>query len=484
MADRPTLHERRLSRVRFSMQDDDAQPAAPLAIDTAPAGERRGIDLPEPTPFHMLARSMEVDPMDAFGQQQATPAPPDNWAESYRGFAQAVSAPATQPDMSPRSTVADEYEAPVVPRPIQDVSPRTVVPEPYASHHHHRPAPIHPPAPAHHHDRDRSGTPTVMVTPMSPPQQHLRNGVASPVRAHAHEPQCMCQSPDPAAKRVSTSSASSGNTSPLKPALRRTRTEDVLAREAAELVSTHTHRPPPPDPARLGAHPCPASTQRDVFVDVDQEHGQPARTGNGTGVLSNLLQLYGRDASGLRHRSVSQSSAGTSVAQSRSPSNESSWSVGGPADTRRHSNDSLGSTLVGDGPEPTSPSKKPGFRRRSSAASDDASIKSTGSAWARLRRGSFVDWNAKKAAEKSDGKGRRRRASITRHVADILLRQDFILKLAKALMTFGAPSHRIESQLSSVASVLDVDAQFVHLPSVVIASFGDHDVRSRLFAHR
>ena len=44
-------------------------------------------------------------------------------------------------------------------------------------------------------------------------------------------------------------------------------------------------------------------------------------------------------------------------------------------------------------------------------------------------------------------------------------------------MTFGAPSHRIESQLNATANVLDVDAQFIHLPSFVIASFGDHDVR-------
>lgn len=40
-------------------------------------------------------------------------------------------------------------------------------------------------------------------------------------------------------------------------------------------------------------------------------------------------------------------------------------------------------------------------------------------------------------------------------------------------MNFGAPSHRIESQLAAVAIALDIDAQFIHLPSLVIASFGD-----------
>ena len=45
-------------------------------------------------------------------------------------------------------------------------------------------------------------------------------------------------------------------------------------------------------------------------------------------------------------------------------------------------------------------------------------------------------------------------------------------------MTFGAPSHRLESQLNATAAALHIDAQFVHLPSIVIASFGDTDVCS------
>ncbi|WRT67610.1 uncharacterized protein IL334_004582 [Kwoniella shivajii] len=76
------------------------------------------------------------------------------------------------------------------------------------------------------------------------------------------------------------------------------------------------------------------------------------------------------------------------------------------------------------------------------------------------------------------GGKKKRRASIQLHVADILTRQQFVLKLAKALMTFGAPSHRIESQLSATALVLEIDAQFIHFPSIVIASFGDMDTRT------
>ena len=55
-------------------------------------------------------------------------------------------------------------------------------------------------------------------------------------------------------------------------------------------------------------------------------------------------------------------------------------------------------------------------------------------------------------------------------------RQEFLLKLARALMTFGAPSHRIESQLIAAGRILEVEAEIIHLPSVIICSFGDQEL--------
>lgn len=43
-------------------------------------------------------------------------------------------------------------------------------------------------------------------------------------------------------------------------------------------------------------------------------------------------------------------------------------------------------------------------------------------------------------------------------------------------MTFGAPSHRIESQLTAAARILEVEAEFIHLPGVIICSFGDQEL--------
>ncbi|KAJ7283982.1 hypothetical protein C8J57DRAFT_1054716 [Mycena rebaudengoi] len=78
-----------------------------------------------------------------------------------------------------------------------------------------------------------------------------------------------------------------------------------------------------------------------------------------------------------------------------------------------------------------------------------------------------------------DYKSRRKhlmRAKIEYNVSSIINRQEFLLRLARALMTFGAPSHRIESQLIAAARILEVQAEFIHLPGVIICSFGDQEL--------
>lgn len=61
---------------------------------------------------------------------------------------------------------------------------------------------------------------------------------------------------------------------------------------------------------------------------------------------------------------------------------------------------------------------------------------------------------------------------------DIDKRRKFILTLAKSLLTFGSPSHRIDTQLSTASKILDAKAAFVHIPDVIIVTFGDEDVAS------
>ncbi|KAG9124776.1 hypothetical protein FRC07_010268 [Ceratobasidium sp. 392] len=70
------------------------------------------------------------------------------------------------------------------------------------------------------------------------------------------------------------------------------------------------------------------------------------------------------------------------------------------------------------------------------------------------------------------GSEKGRKQYITENICPMEQRRSFILVLSKALLQFQAPSHRIENQLSAAARVLDVPAEFLHLPSLVLVSFG------------
>lgn len=67
---------------------------------------------------------------------------------------------------------------------------------------------------------------------------------------------------------------------------------------------------------------------------------------------------------------------------------------------------------------------------------------------------------------------------ITVHIADILQRQKFIMRMCRALMLFGAPTHRLEEYMTMTSRVLEIDGQFMYLPGCMIVSFGDAATRT------
>ncbi|KAJ7715205.1 DUF1212-domain-containing protein [Mycena metata] len=70
-------------------------------------------------------------------------------------------------------------------------------------------------------------------------------------------------------------------------------------------------------------------------------------------------------------------------------------------------------------------------------------------------------------------KRRKAEVYITRHVAQIIQRQEFVLKLTRALMMFGAPAHRLPTQIHATGRVLDIQVNCMYLPDVVLISFDD-----------
>ncbi|KAK0551464.1 pheromone-regulated protein prm10 [Tilletia horrida] len=87
-----------------------------------------------------------------------------------------------------------------------------------------------------------------------------------------------------------------------------------------------------------------------------------------------------------------------------------------------------------------------------------------------------AEWQRK--LKKRQKKRRKEEIFITMHVAAILERQEFLLKLARALMMFGAPTHRIEAQLQHTARVLEINCRTIYLPNLMLLSFGDDTTRT------
>lgn len=63
-------------------------------------------------------------------------------------------------------------------------------------------------------------------------------------------------------------------------------------------------------------------------------------------------------------------------------------------------------------------------------------------------------------------------------IAERLASQDYIIEVCKALMAYGAPTHRLEEFLSMAARKLCIQASFQYLPSCMIMSFDDPDTHT------
>ncbi|KAE9397500.1 DUF1212-domain-containing protein [Gymnopus androsaceus JB14] len=87
----------------------------------------------------------------------------------------------------------------------------------------------------------------------------------------------------------------------------------------------------------------------------------------------------------------------------------------------------------------------------------------------------------KRERDKKDRKKRKKaELFITRHVAQIIQRQEFICKLARSMMMFGGPAHRLTAQIQATARVLDIELSCMYLPDVMLISFEDSSTGTSL----
>ena len=268
---------------------------------------------------------------------------------------------------------------------------------------------------------------------------------------------------------------------PDMPAIKRAQS---MAREEAEahrLVRRHGRHgnhgatTPPTSGTRSGAV---TPTDEQDFVDY---RPHPAQYRGG--ILGSLLKLYSQaeedsrpnSRSGSRHRRrSSDNSAGTTPQHSPpesgavTPTGEGS---GGHWYSRRqhkgHSTSSLaqlvgsstglGSPVVsGLGEQVSSRMREKGHKENRRPVLGKRQSSGTLASLSNIR--------AKHAREE---------IRITKHIAETMFRQRYLLRLCRALMTYGAPTHRLEEYMRMSARVLEIEAQFLYIPGSMIMSFDD-----------
>lgn len=67
---------------------------------------------------------------------------------------------------------------------------------------------------------------------------------------------------------------------------------------------------------------------------------------------------------------------------------------------------------------------------------------------------------------------------LTAVLADILQRQDLLIRLCKSFIRYGAPSHRIELAMEAMCRTFGVSGSFAFLPGLMMISFGDTDTHT------
>jgi uncharacterized membrane protein YjjP (DUF1212 family) len=215
-------------------------------------------------------------------------------------------------------------------------------------------------------------------------------------------------------------------------------TQDWNATDAEDLLKVHTRGAAPVERDQdsysndSDAYAVSNSTQGGIFYQILQTYKNPESTPNDT----------------------STETSGSSLVQRPGSSDRSTprrkWYK---KEAEMGSQDTL-ATLVGASVQLSNPADKgydPALKRSSNHQ--------------RTNSGNIIAkvWKAK---EDQDTK-------IKFHVAGILKRQQYIIRMCRAMMMFGAPTHRLEESLAQSAKVLEINSQFLYIPGCMIISFDD-----------
>lgn len=213
------------------------------------------------------------------------------------------------------------------------------------------------------------------------------------------------------------------------------------------------------------------SLQDDFMLDDNDYIAPPSKVH--AGVLSSLLQLYQNPQAQQSASSLSTSrfddetlysrAATTDTTNSKPTSKFASKVINKMKRKQKHSRESSNTTendSSSDLNQDDAGNRLPSFQNAKPRAPKKESNKSTSKI------------NRLKKMKKQQ------RLRITVHIGDVLQKQHFIMKMCRALMIFGAPTHRLEEYMIMTSRVLEIDGQFMYFPGCMLVSFGDAATRT------
>ncbi|ATY61169.1 DUF1212 domain membrane [Cordyceps militaris] len=226
---------------------------------------------------------------------------------------------------------------------------------------------------------------------------------------------------------------------------------------AESLVLSHTMKTKKAD--FFHRHHKSYSSGTSTPIPADPQEYVPRPTKYRGGILSSLLNLYQHERGQNTSAPSSEfNSAATTPTMSprSSPPNSRSPSTSGSSRSR-----------------PTS-----GFFSYHKPQSSTSSLaltellKSSSMLAVPVSRQISDQWDHKIKKEKP-AKPKKEQHRITIHIAGTIARHRYLMKLCRALMMYGAPTHRLEEYMTMSARVLEIESQFLYLPSCMIISFDD-----------
>ncbi|XWX02349.1 hypothetical protein V2A60_010386 [Cordyceps javanica] len=226
---------------------------------------------------------------------------------------------------------------------------------------------------------------------------------------------------------------------------------------AESLVLSHAMKANKPDFFHRHHKSSSSGTSTPITTEAQDYVPHPSKYRGG--ILSSLLKLYQNDRGQTTSAPSTEfnSTASTPVMSPRSS----------PPGSRRHSPASSSRSRPASGLF--------SYHKSQSSTSSLALtelLKSSSMLAVPVSRQISDQWDHKIKKEKPV-KPKKEQHRITIHIAGTIARHRYLMKLCRALMMYGAPTHRLEEYMTMSARVLEIESQFLYLPSCMIISFDD-----------